>query len=229
MASNNYQFIQTRDMFRDYLSGYPENPTYTEWKNAAEEDKAALLFVTFYDEITLAWYNTIVVFDTVFITQEDGVSTVLQYLMKNVEKINEDEKRYTSQYIYRISFNCLASFRGTQGTAMKRSTLEISNEYTEGDVTVNLWDLVPSEDEDIETQKTKEAIWEIIRRMGPKAEKVVNHILNPDETLHKIAQSSSERPLDRLADVSVTKAEYEEILEELKVRLAPFKSSLMAS
>jgi hypothetical protein len=52
MAANNSQFVATRNMFREYLSGYSKSPDYNEWKNADAEDQAALLFVTFYQEIT---------------------------------------------------------------------------------------------------------------------------------------------------------------------------------
>jgi hypothetical protein len=106
---------------------------------------------------------------------------------------------------------------------MQRSISDISNEYIENSMEVNLWDLVPSEDDDMETKAVKESIWNIISHMGPKAEKVVNHLINSGDTLHKISKSSSERPIDRLADVSVSTSEYEEILSELKIRLAPYK------
>lgn len=226
MSANNSQFIQTRNMFRDYLSGYPKDLTYDAWKNAEPEDQAALLYITFYQEITLAWCNAVVSRKVVHVTQEDGVSTVLQYLMKNVDKILEDEKRYSQRYVYTVCYNCLLSLWRTRGADMQRSSLEIPNEYTEGDVSVNLWDLVPSEDDDLETQETKEAVWNIIRHMGPKAEKVVNNLINPGDSLHKISKSSSERPIDRLADVSVSSAEYDAILEELRTKLLPFKDIL---
>jgi len=58
--------------------------------------------------------------------------------------------------------------------------------------------------------------------MGPKAEKVVNHLINPKDTLHKISKSSSEHDSDRLADVSVTPSEYNSILDALKIQLAPY-------
>ena len=226
MAAHNSQFIQTRKMFRDYLSGYPKTLTYEDWVAANDDDKAALLYVTFYQEVTLAWFNAVTSRNIIYISQEDGVSTVLQYLMKNVEKITADEKRYTPQYIYQVAFNCLLALCNTRSTDQKRSACEVSNEYTEGDTDVNLWDLVPSDDETLETTELKEAVWDIIRRMGPKAEKVANHLINPTDTLHKISKSSSERPIDRLADVSVSAAEYEEILSELRLKLAPYKDLL---
>lgn len=234
MAATNYQFYQTRDMFRDYLSGYPEHPTFIEWNSAEAEDKAALLYVTFFSEITLAWEKSTTALGVVYVSQEDGVSTVLQYLMKNVDKISDDEERYTPNYIYKVCYNCLLKLWQTRGTDAQRSACEISNEYTEGraladrhgDIEVNLWDLVPSTDDDLETQETKEAIWAIIHHMGPKAEKVVNHLINPTDTLHKVSKKSHERATDRLADVSVSPEEYDEIIEELKVKLAPFKDIL---
>lgn len=226
MAATNYQFYQTRDMFLDYLSGYPKHPTFVEWNNADSDDKAALLYVAFFSEVTLAWEKTTTSLGIVYVSQEDGVSTVLQYLMKNVDKIAADEKRYSPGYIYKVCYNCLLSLWRTRGTDAQRSACEISNEYVDGDVDVNLWDLVPSEDDDIETQETKEAIWTVIRHMGPKAEKVVNHLINPSDTLHRVSQKSSERATDRLADVSVSPEEYNEILEELKVKLEPFRDVL---
>jgi len=233
MSANNHQFIQTRNMFREYLAGYPKNPNFEEWLNADDEDKAALLYVKFYQEVTLAWYNAVVSSNIVYVTQEDGISTVLQYLMKNVSKIVENPERYSEKYIYRVCFNCLLGLWKTRSTDAYRSLVELPTEFSTGcpadlstDKSVILWDLVPSEDEDLETQQTKEAIWNIIRHMGPKAEKVVNHLINPKDTLHRVSGSSSERSTDRLADVSVSKTEFEEILEELKVKLAPYKDIL---
>lgn len=226
-SANNYQFIQTRKMFREYLSEYPKNPTFEEWNNAENDAKASLLFVTFYQEITLAWYNAVVSRGIIYVSQEDGVSTVLQYLMKNVEKISADSKRYTPKYIYQVCYNCLFSLGSTRTTDIQRCSAEISNEYIDGDTTVNLWDLVPSKDEDLETQQTKEAIWNIIRHMGPKAEKVVNHLINPTDTLHRASSKSIDHDKDRLADVSVSEAEYAAIVAELRIRLAPFKDALL--
>lgn len=232
MSADNYQFIQTYNLFKEHLSGYPKNPTYEQWKDADADDRACLLFVTFFKEITLAWNNAVIAPGIVYVSQEDGVSTVLQYLMKNVDKILDDPKRYTHEYIYIVSKNCLLKLWQTRGTDQKRCECEIGHEVTvdspkDCDAHVDLWDLVPSIDDDVETQQTKEAIWTIIRHMGPKAEKVVNHLINPGDTLHKISKSSSERPIDRLADVVVSKSEYEAIVSELRVKLEPYRDLLL--
>ena len=226
MAANNYQFSQTYSMFCDYLPVFKDIP-YSTWVSSDDEYKAAMLYTNFFKEITLAWCNAVVSRGIVFITQEDGVSTVLQYLMKNVPLIKVEEDRYTKEYIYRVCYNCLLSLWTTRGAEQQRSSAEISNEYTEADVEVNLFDLVPSTDEDLETQQTKEAIWNIIRHMGPKAEKVVNHLINPTDTLHRVSQKASDRDMDRLADVSVSNAEFDAIVAELRVKLAPYKDVLV--
>ena len=240
-SANNSQFIQTRKMFRSYLSGYPKNLTFEEWNKADDDDKAALLYVNFYQEVTLAWYNSVVAKGVIYISQEDGVSTVLQYLMKNVSKISEDPERYSAEYVYTVCKNCLLKLWQTRTTEMHRCNVEVSHEFqveAAGTVlgknfkeggTVDYWDLTPSEDDDLETQLLKESIWNIIRHMGPKAEKVVNHLINPSDTLRKVSTKSSERDIDRLADVSVSQAEYDAIIEELKVKLAPFKDVILAS
>ena len=226
MSANNYQFTQTRDMFLEYLSGYPKNPTFEEWNSADAEDKAALLYVKFYPEITLAWYNAITFRGITFVDQDDGVSIVLQYLMKNVDKISASPNKYSSDYIYRVAYNCIGCLpRSVSGKV--RAEIEISNEYIDGDILVNLWDLVPSEDDDLETQQTKEVIWNIIRHMGPKAEKVVNHLINPKDTIHKLSITATDYDMDRLADVSVSTKEYHKILNELKIKLAPYKDLLI--
>lgn len=227
MSAENHQFNQTYAMFRDYLSGYPKKLTYEEWNKADAEDKAALLYVHFFKEVTLAWNNSTVAHEIVYVTQEDGISTVLQYLMKNVDKISNDPKRFTPQYIYTVCYNCLRSLVRTRSTDKHRSTHDISHKYTEGDVSVDLFDLVPSDDDDLETAEIKEAVWEVIRHMGPKAEKVVNHIINPKDTLKRVTRNSAAGKMDRLADISVSEEEYAEIVAELKIKLAPYKDAIL--
>lgn len=224
MSANNSQFIQTRKMFRDYLSGYPEHPTYDEWKNADADDQVALLYVHFYQEITLAWYNAIVSRDIAYVTQEDGVSTVLQYLMYNVSILKAYPERYNSKYFYRVAYNCIGCLPRVKREQAWNDV--IPNEYTEDDIEVNLWDLVPSEDEDLETQELKESIWEIIHRMGPKAEKVANSLINPGDSLDKISHHAKEYSKDSLGDISVSAEEYEIIIAEFKSKLVPLMKPL---
>lgn len=227
MSADNDQFARSCKMFRDYLSkcNYPiNNLTYYQWCNADVEDQAVLLFVRFYNSVTLAWYTAITSRDIAYVESAEGVSTVLQYLMKNVPLIKQHPGRFNSNYIYRVCYNCLGCLPRVL-KAQLRDSSEIPNEIYEDDMLINLWDLAPAEDEDPEILEIKSAIWDIIHHMGPKAEKVVNHLINPSDSLDKTSPLSKEYHKDALAEVSVTEQEFADILEELRVRLAPFKGA----
>lgn len=225
MSANDDQFARSCEMFRDYLSAsYPlNNLTYDAWCAADANDKAVLLYVKFYSSITLAWYNAITSRSIAYVTPDEGVSTVLQYLEKNVAYIQEDEERYNSNYIYRVAYNCLGCLPRSL-KAKLRDACVISNEIIEDDMLINLWDLSPTEDPDPETQQLFDAIWDIIHHMGPKAEKVVNHLINPTDSLGRISPLAKSYDSDALADVTVSTQEFADIVAELKIRLAPYKN-----
>lgn len=235
--ANNFEFVKTRNLFREFLSVYyPKNISYNEWVQAEPDHKAALLYVKFYQEVTLAWYNAVTSKNVVFISQDDGVSTILQYLMKNVDIISQDEGRFTAEYVYTVCYRCLFSLWRSRKGEQLRSNYEIGSELLatflhiardrEHDGKPDIFDLLPSEDSDLETQQTLEAMWNVIHHMGPKAEKVVNHLINPKDTLRRVSKSSPERPIDRLADVTVSEEEYQEIVAELREKLLPYRDSI---
>lgn len=128
-------FYETRNLYRTY-TGYTEPLSFEEWAKRPQGEKAALLFVQFFDQITLAWEKANA-FD--FIEGEEGVSIVLQYLEKQVAQdqyykkddpkkkasaefrkknpdkfftttrriIEEDPRKFTPAYIYRVAYNCM--------------------------------------------------------------------------------------------------------------------------
>lgn len=225
MALNYSPFISTKQMFREYLVGYSYPLTYETWVAADEEDKAALLFVNFYNQITLAYSNVVTKYNADYIVAEDAVSNILGVLIKNSNILTENEdgsKRFTQGYFYSVCWGCIFSMVRSIAT-QKRNEHELSNEVEDSDneISVNLYDLAPAVDDTYEMRQAKEAIWDIITHMGPKAEKVANHLINGD-TLKAVRKSSSEYSTDRLADVSVTPAEYHTILDALKIQLAPY-------
>lgn len=203
------EFRTTRNLYLSTLTGFEFPLTYTAWLNADDEYKAVLLFVNFFTEIELAWYKT----RFSFVDEADAVSQVSLYLVKNVDFIKADENRFTAKYIYRVAENCLKSLTYIERD-INREKFECSNEVELDNEVVNLYDLAPSEDDSIEVQHAKEAVWDIIAKMGPKAEKVVNRLINPDDPL--AASRGNTNPDDRLRDVSVSKAEFSSILEDLR-------------
>ena len=209
------EFRDTRNL---YLSAIPSNfqfpLTYEAWLSADDEYKAVLLFVNFFNQIELAWYKE----RYSYVLEVEAVETVVEYLIKNVDKIKADPKRFTPGYIYRVSSNCIYCLHEPQA-AIDRNNLEVSNEVNTGDDVVNLFDLAPSEDDTYEVKQAKEAIWAIIDRMDPKARKVINQLINPDDSL---AAGRNKNIGDSLADVSVSQAEVPQIIERIRAELAPF-------
>ena len=204
------QFRDTRNLYLASLPGFEFPLTYTAWLNADDECKAVLLFVNFFSEIELAWYKT----RFSYVDEADAVSQVNVYLMKNVEFIKNDETRFRANYIYTVAANCLRSLTYIHADR-DREKFESCNEVVSdsGDI-INLYDLAPSTDDSIEVQQAKEAIWNIIDRMGPKARKVINKLINPKDSLACAREGSNLD--DCLRDVSVSKKEAARILEDLR-------------
>lgn len=216
------QFRATRNLYMEYLHDFEFPLTYDAWVNADSEYKAVLLFVNFFDQIEMAWYKERYSYGPA--EEEDAISEVNQYLMKNVARIEEDPKRFSPGYIYRVAANCISCVGASQVNII-RNKVELSNEVAGDDNSiVNLYDLVPFEEDSYEVRQAKDAVWDIIAKMGPKAEAVVDRLINPTSS-HVIARNRQAN--DRLSDVSVSKKEYDEIVEALRESLKPLLDTFM--
>lgn len=154
-------FKATQIMFKEYL-GWEGPTTYEEWMACDESDKAAILYVQFYDQITLAWYKT----KSFYTLEEDGVSTVLQYLMKNVPVIEKAESRFSAPYIYRVAYNCLYCICHDIKIDRERFEKETSNiQGTEDGDSVDLFALIES-GFSIEAEISRDNFWRIIESLG---------------------------------------------------------------
>lgn len=211
------QFKETLNRFRDFIN-YTREFSYEEWVGLGTTDRqVAALYCQFYDQITLAWYKA----KADFVPDEEGVSCVLQYLLKNVPIIVEHEDRFTPSYVYRISYNCMDCLRFVQRD-INRSKSEMTNiTYYDGEE-LDLCDLFPHKDLSYEDRKTRELFWAIIKDMGQETEKVVNYLLN-GESLRRVSKKSKAYGIDPLTDVSVNKDKLAEIMDQLRSRLAQFK------
>lgn len=127
------QFQEARDRFLAATSYVKYPLTWESWMSLEDNMKVAALFVNFYPQIILAYNKQ----KTYFLEEEDAVSHVWQYFMKNVEKISEDKKRFTPNYIYRVAYN---SINGFVRVPKRR-------EYT--DNTQSQWFTLDGEDHDI--------------------------------------------------------------------------------
>ncbi len=94
------QFRETYNHFKAALEDV-DCSNYWEWMLISDDLKAVALYVNFYDQITLAWEKT----KKPFIEEENAVSTLMQYLLKNVALIEKSKNRYTPNYMYKVAFN----------------------------------------------------------------------------------------------------------------------------
>lgn len=101
------KFNETKEAFlaaTRMLVCYPL--TWDAWMTLDDNLKAAALFVNFFKEVTMA-YNALKCY---YLDEEDAVSHVCQYFMKNVDKIKADKKRFANAYIYRVAYNSIFGF-----------------------------------------------------------------------------------------------------------------------
>ena len=201
-------FYSTRDLFRNHIN-YTAPLSYEEWLATADDNKAAVLYVQFFDQITLAWYKV----KSFYTLEEDAVSTVLQYLMKNVPIIEKDSKRFKASYIYRVAYNCLYCICHDYQTDKTRWEMECSNIVEVGDDVLDLFDTVPgdgtAENECFRKSESRQ-FWEVLENLDEDSQAVIDKLLNPDSPLP--------------AHLRRNVARRNEIIEELKRTLAEFRT-----
>lgn len=211
------QFKETLNRFREFAN-YTSPITFESWMNLKSIDKqVAVLYCQFYDQITLAWYKA----KADFIPDEEGVSCVLQYLLKNVPIIRKSDKKFNPAYIYTVAYNCMDCLRYVQRD-INRFKHETTNITLYDGEELDLCDLVPHKDRSYESKYDSEKFWAVIKDMGVETEKVVNHLLN-GESLRRVSKRSKAYGIDPLGDVTVNKHKMEEIVAQLKLRLVGFK------
>lgn len=164
-------FVATRTIFRNVV-GY-EPLSYEEWLNVPDHFKAAALYVTFFNQITLAWSKA----KSFYVDDEDGVSTLLQYLVKNTPLIKDNEKKYTPGYIYKIAYNCMYCV----SRDIKRDKDAYENNTSQyiqcGEDVLDLFDTVPSID-NIDDLSKKKKFWSIIDNVDDDTFEVIANLID---------------------------------------------------
>lgn len=98
------QFQSTFELFEPAVKATQLNLNkYEGWIHLPDDLKVAGLYVHFFTEIKKAWAKSA----RPYIEEELAVSTLIQYLMKNVDLIKWQRKRYCEAYIYSVAFNAL--------------------------------------------------------------------------------------------------------------------------
>ena len=178
-------FVETKNLIRSYIE-YTSPLSFEQWAAIADDQKAAVLYLQFFDQITLAWYKA----DSMCRgCAEDGVSTVLQYLQKNVPIILAAPKKFTPSYVYRVAYNCLYCICHDIKRDKERFEHECSNIVITAHSEINLYDLVPFMDEALEVSHAKIQIWAEIEDMGPKAQAVVSKLIGEEAPGARVSAS----------------------------------------
>ena len=169
------QFVETKRMFESAV-GVKYPLSYEGWLAVKDDLKAIALYVQFYDAITLAWAKA----RSEFTPEEDGVSILMQYLIKNVPIIIGDKKKYNPQYIYRVAYNCMGCLRRVQRDA-DRYNLTQSNIVGDGDDEFDLFEKIIGEESDLieyaEKHRYETEIQCIIDALDEDSKKFIEYLL----------------------------------------------------
>lgn len=206
-------FAETKNLFQAYV-GYTKPLSYEEWLATDDDSKAAVLYVQFYDEITLAWYKV----KSLYTPEERGVEEMMTYLMKNVKILKDNPNRFNSRYMYQVAYNCLYCICHDIKGDKERFALERSNILQVGDTEVDLFDTC-AQAGTIEHTLATEAFWRVVERTGRTDEEVeevwmvVNKLLGADCPVAILNESGK-------VARRIPKKRQEEIVNELRVRLS---------
>lgn len=103
------EFKSTYKVFKSAVDAVAEEPydKFLGWVMLDKEYRAPALYVTFYDEVTLAYSKIHNMYP--FVEEELAISTLMQYLMKNVPMMMDHPKRFSGAYAYKVAYNCMYS------------------------------------------------------------------------------------------------------------------------
>ena len=220
-------FHDTKVCFRDYIQ-YEEPLSFEDWAKLPTQKKIAALYVQFYNQITLAWDKAN---SLKFANEEDGVSTVCQYLEKNVSRIESDPKRFDAKYIYRVAYNCLYCICGHDRKCDKdRIEFETSGIVMYDGKELDILDMTPdkrgSAEDQIVLSQFEHEFWSIIEDTGLSAEKVLRYLTTKDQNdLKKLTKRNKRYNDDPLRDVEVSLEEMENIIKILRAKFLSLPAS----
>lgn len=200
------EFYETRKLYRDYTH-YEKPLTFDQWSTLDHGYKAAVLFIQFFDEILLAW-NKAKSYDG---DELEAVETVNQYLVKNVDKIMEEPKRFKAAYIYRVAYNALYCICHDRVSDKDRREREVDPYVDKGDGTyLNITDFIPSskaqhdldEVEDDMLAKSKE-FWDLVESVDKDADVIIKYIIGSRKDLTKRASRKKDAVLEKMRELLV--------------------------
>jgi len=220
MATTLTAFHDAKLLYRQF-TGYTTPLSFEEWATKNPDHKAAILFVQFYNQIVTAWMKAKEGNLYEFIEGEEGVSTVCQYLQKNVPIIENNPKRFTPAYIYKVAYNCLYCICHDRKCDRERWENETSSIVSHDGEELDLFDTITDysmcPDKQIEARDFEREFWQVVEDEGQPAEKVLRYLLSQDAAdLKKLNPRSKQYKTDPLRDIEVSLEEAQKIIARLR-------------
>ena len=151
----------------------------------------------------------------------EAVSTVLQYLLKNVPKIENNRKRYSSSYIYQVSFNCIRSLHWRKRDR-NRNEYEVSSVLQSNGDEFDI--LAVSTDNQVEDYNTPQFeydaqdLFEVVASMGREYDKLAHSFICNDMSLRRYRRGTK----TVFSDVSVSQKNVESMKREMRRTLVKY-------
>ena len=212
------QFQSTYNCLANQLNYHSHNMKYSTWSHKPSDTKAAYLFLNFFPAINSAWYKKKTF---AFIDEAEAVSLVLQYLSKNVAKIDKDKKRYTSSYIYTVCVNCMSILHWRK-CDRARNELEISSIVVHDGKEFDIFSVIVSRCEESYNKPEFEfsccSLEQYVHVMlGIKYEKLLYHMADPTNVLLRKTRKTNENyHANPFSDIGISKNEVQSMKEVLK-------------
>lgn len=205
----------TRKLFLDYIGS--DGPwSYDEWVSLCDNYKAAVLYCQFFNTICLAYYKTM----GFGVPVEDCISEALQYLNKNVSKIEKDESRYTEAYIYTVCYNCmfdLSRRKKFEYTDNEVGFIEDEN----GKTILDYYSDGKNYYEEDSTELKRREFWNLVADLNIDAKTVIAKLLDIDyDICSTFSDSGDVKNISRYRKNKITVEQEEEIIKILKDRLS---------
>lgn len=190
---NYHEFKEAKERYESAI-GKKAPITFDEWFSLPDSHKAAALFINFYNQITLAWTKA----KADFTEDEDGLSIVMQYLMKNVPIIESNPNKYSESYIYKVSYNCMSCLRRVKSEIARDK--ECVSEWFMVDSPlgngvkdcISTFDLIGMDELADKLHLAADLLYDLYGELDAEEKSVINNILKGTRVTKKAKERESE-------------------------------------
>lgn len=211
------QFRETYKCLSSQLHYNGSDMKYSTWMRKQPEHKAAFLYVNFFSAVQSAWYKKS---SFKFIDEAEAVSLVLQYLQKNVAKIEHDRNRYKPSYIHTVCVNCMSILhwrKCDRERNEKETSLIFEHDGEEFEILSILPGTDDSEYEDPQVEYGVPDLEDVLCKLcDDKYAKLIYHLINPQMSLRRVSKKNVNYDCNPFSDVYVPQSEVPCMIENIR-------------